>query len=201
MSRTALTLVCCAALLVGCQREMNGLPTPGSVYDTSLLTISAVEEIGGIDNLTRRVDTDEPLVDTYVTEGPCREVSDERAAFGDEWIYFRSVADTVDRRSGDPLSPIVSLVQNVIAYPDHADARAVFERHAATMADCAASGAPGHNGTVEHADDATVIWVTEGMATVFAIKDAALVSASAVAVPDAERIATEISRAILDRIA
>lgn len=201
MSRTVLALVCCAALLVSCQREVSGSPAPGSAYDSSFLSLAAIEEIGGIEHLTREVDTDEPLVDTYVTEGPCHEVSDQRTAFGDSWIYFRSVADTVDRRHGDPLSPMVSLVQNVIAYPDDDGARAVFERYVVMMAECAASGSPGLNGKVERPDGATAIWLTEGMASVFAIKDTILVSASAVAVPDAERVATEMSRAILDRIA
>lgn len=200
MSRMVLALVCCAALLVSCQREVSGSPGPGSGYDSSLLSLAAVEELGGIDHLTRAADTDEPLVDTYVTEGPCHEASDQRTAFGDDWIYFRSVADTVDRGNGDALVPMVSLVQNVIVYPDDDGARAVFERYVVTMADCAASGIPGLNGKVERPDGATAIWLTEGMASVFAVKDSTLVGASAVAVPDAERVATEISRAILDRI-
>ena len=201
MNRIVFALIWCTALLVGCQREVSGLPAPGSSYDISLLSLAAVEKIGGMDHLTREVDTDEPLVDTYLTEGPCHEVSDQRTAFGDGWIYFRSVADTVDREHGDPLAPIVSLVQNVIAYPDDDGARAVFERYVVTMGDCAASGSPGLNGKVERPDQGTAIWVTEGMASVFAIKGTVLVSASAVAVPDAERVAIDMSRAILDRIA
>jgi hypothetical protein len=68
------------------------------------------------------------------------------------------------------------------------------------MADCAALNLLGLEGTVARPLNETAVWINDGMAIVLAVKSAILVEASAVALDDNERIASEISRRILDRI-
>lgn len=102
--------------------------------------------------------------------------------------------------TADRLSPIASVAQTVIAYPDSAAAREVFDRHANTMAECAALKTPGLDGEVIRPDSRTALWLNDGMATVFAIEAATLVDVSVVALPDAARIASNVSKAITVRI-
>lgn len=199
MIRTALIVGCLTLSVLGCQRPVEGAPEPGSLVDTLPLSNSAVKDLSGFDRLTREVDSDQPTRDTYLTDGPCHAMADQHIAYGDVWTGFRSIADTADLTDG-PLSPIVSVTQNLVAYPDDAAARAVFDRQAAAMADCAALNMLGLEGAVVRPDSETAVWVNEWKATVFVIKAAFLVDVSVVALPDAERVASDISRAIVDRI-
>ncbi|MGU3653942.1 sensor domain-containing protein [Mycolicibacterium sp. A43C] len=200
MIRTVIVLLCCAAVVTACQQAVDGQPIARSAADVSILSQSVVEELSGIEDLSREVDTDQPISDTYLADGACRGVADQRAAFGNAWTSFRSVADTVPIRPDMPLAAMVSLVQNVVVYPDGAAARTVFDSYVPLMVQCADSGTLGLEGNVERRDDGTAVWVTEGMASVFAIEGSILVGTSAVAVPDAERVAIKMTRAILDRI-
>ncbi|MGW0161795.1 hypothetical protein ACWDUN_21040 [Mycobacterium sp. NPDC003323] len=103
-------------------------------------------------------------------------------------------------RSGQPPAPMVSLVQNIVAYTDGVAARTVYDRYVESMVACAASGILGDDQTVDRRDEETAVWVAGGMTSVLAIDESTLVGTSAVAVPDAEYVAIEMSRAILDRI-
>lgn len=186
-------------MLLGCQRHVDGTPEVTSFIDSLPLSLERVEQISGFDRFTREIDSDLPTPSSYLPDGPCRAMADQRIAFGDTWTGFRSVADSAEL-TGGPLSPVVSVTQNLVAYPDDAAAREVFDRHADDMAACAELNLPGLDGTVTHPDSETAVWVNDGMAIMFTIKSAIFIEASAVALPDAERIAFEISRAIIERI-
>ena len=172
----------------------------GSSVDTLPLSIAQVREISGFDRLERESDSDEPVADTYTPEGPCREAADQVVAFGDDWTVFRSVADGGDLYADRQLSPMVVVAQNVVGYPSEASAGEVFDRRLKDVRECAALDLPGLGGDVERLDDNTVRWSADGMTTVYAIESDVLVDASVVALPDADRIASEVVAAVLDRI-
>ena len=201
MTRAVLVLSLGLALvLAGCQRPVSGQPEPSSFADTLPLGLAQVREISGRDGLVRDVDTDRPVADGYIQDGPCRAVADQSRAYGEDWTAFRSVADAVDLDDGAAPGLQAVVAQHVVGYPEVAAARAVFERRFQEARACAELDIPGIGGTVTRLDDETAVWADDGLATVYAIKSAVLVDVSVVALPDEERIATDISRAILDRI-
>jgi len=201
LMRTALLRLGCALALAGCSQQVAGEPRPTSFVDTLPLSLTAVQEISGFDGLRREIDTDQPAPDTYLPEGPCHEMADQQIAFGDSWTHFRSVADTGDLEPADRLSPIVSVAQNLVAYTDDSTARKAFDHHVLSMTDCAAQNMLGLEGAIVRPDGATAVWVNGGMAIVFVIETSILIQSMVVALPYAERVATEFPRAILDRIA
>jgi PknH-like extracellular domain len=194
-----LVLVCLVVLSAACQRDVGGMPVPASVVDTLPLGLDRVRQISGFERLTREADSDQPWQGTTTLEGPCGSFSDRKVAYGETLTAFRSVTDAADLTEG-PLSPIVSITQNVAAYPSDDDARSVFDRRIEDASACAALNTPGLGGAVSRLDENMAVWGDEDIATVFAIRSSTLVETSAVGLPEAERIATEISRAILDRI-
>jgi hypothetical protein len=202
MSRGPAILGLCALLaLGGCQQQVAGKSMPTSVVDTLPLGLGLVQEISENLELEREVDTDQPTPDTYMSDGPCHEMADQRIAYGENWTAFRSVADGVELDVVFEPAPLAVVVQHIVGYPDESAARAVFDRRLGDVAACAALDLPGLGGDVERLDGSTALWNAGGMVTVFAIKSNVLVDASVVELPDAERVATEVSRAILDRIA
>jgi hypothetical protein len=194
-----LTVCCLILFVIGCQRHVAGTPESGGGVDTLPLGLAAVEEISGFDGLTREVDSDEPMPDTYLPDGPCHAMADQGLAYGATWLQFRSVADSA-KLTASRLSPVASVAQTLVAYPDAPAAQKVFDRHANTIAECAALEIPGLDGAVTRPDGRTALWLTDGMATVFAIEAATLVGVSVVALPDSARIASHVSQAIIDRI-
>jgi hypothetical protein len=126
-------------------------------------------------------------------------MADQGVAYGATWLQFRSVADSA-KLTANRLAPVASVAQTLIAYPDALAARDVFDRHANTMTECAALEIPGLAGAVTRPDSRTASWLTDGMATVFAIEATTLIAVSVVALPDAARIASDVSQAIIDRI-
>lgn len=194
-----LVLLCCVTLSVACQRVVDGAPAPASFLDTLPLGLDRVRQISDFDRLERVADSDQPWSDPTSMAGPCHALFDGRAAYGDTWSAFRRVADEADLNDG-PLSPIVSVGQYLVAYSDPDVALRVLNRRVDDATACTASNTPGLSGTVTRLDDDTAVWLTDGLATVYAVRSAILVETAVVGLPDAERIASELSHALLERI-
>ncbi|MGV0788799.1 sensor domain-containing protein [Mycolicibacterium sp. XJ2] len=198
---------------LACQRHSE--PGADDAVDRLPLSLDDVKQISGFDGFTRDVDTDRPAALTYVPDGPCQALADQRVAFGDTWIRFRSIADNGELVSGRPRTrapgpavapstvPVVaSALQTIAVYPSEVEARNVFDRRVAAMTECVGLNIPGYSGTVAHRDLDTAVYTnsTGGWAFVFVVKSAILSDVSVMALSDAERIASDISHVIIGRI-
>ncbi|KUH99469.1 hypothetical protein AU189_11635 [Mycolicibacterium acapulense] len=199
---------------LACQSHVE--PDGEDITERLPLSLEHVREISGFDEFTREVDTDEPVGDDYTPEGPCRDMADQRIVFGANWTRFKSIADSGDLPSGgrrprtsgatgDGTAPLIvpvmaTVVQNVVVYPDESAARVTFDRHVAAMEECVDLNLPHLGGTISRPNQDEVVLLNSGFVSVFSVKSTIIVDVSVVALPDAERIASAISRAILDRV-
>lgn len=192
---------------LGCQSHTDGAGS-ANTFDRLPLSLDEVKQISGFDGFIREIDTDQPAADNYGPSGPCQAIADQQIAFGEDWTQFRSIADNGNLRAGGrpraaktvPL--MAAALQNVASYPDATTAREVFDRRVTAMRKCAELNIPTYSGALSQRDPSTVVYTsgTGGMTLVFVIKSTVLVEVSILALPDAERVASDISRVILDRI-
>ncbi|KUH85781.1 hypothetical protein AU186_23965 [Mycobacterium sp. GA-1999] len=203
-------------MLSGLACQSHTEPDGEAIVERLPLSLEQVKEISGLDKFSREVDTDQPVADDYTPEGPCREMADQRTAFGANWTSFRSVADSADlptggRRprnpgaTGDGATPLIvpvmaTVVQNVVVYPDDSAARETFDRRVAAMKKCVELNLPHLGGMISQPSRDKVVLVNDGFVTVSLVKSAVVVDVSVVALPDAERVASEISQAIVERV-
>ncbi|MGV0745373.1 sensor domain-containing protein [Mycolicibacterium sp. XJ870] len=210
-------------LVLGCLVTLSALacqshaePARGNTVDLLSLSLDEVKQISGFDKFTRDVDTREPAADDYAPAGPCQSLSDDLVAFGDSWTEFRAIADSgnvdangrapstsrVTRDANTPLTvPLMAAaIQKIAVYSNDAAAREVFDRRVTAMAECAELNIPIYSGTLSQPDPTVAVYNSGGNVFVFAVKSTVVIDVSVVALPDAERIASDISRAIIERI-
>ncbi|MGB3355805.1 MAG: sensor domain-containing protein [Mycobacterium sp.] len=201
MTRRTVILACCAALVVaGCQRSVDGASTPATGLESLPLTVQDVREISGFAGFARVADDDRIVSDTATPEGPCRALFDQGAAFGDNRVDIRTVEDEGDLNAGDPAPLTTSAIQTVVTYADSDRARDAFGRRLEDMTDCAALRLEFMDGVISRPDQDTVGYLHDEWALVSAVKASVVVDVAVTVMPEAERIASEMTARILDRI-
>lgn len=198
--RPILALCWCVVLVgVACTRPVNGGTMPAEGADAFPLTVAEVRTASGLPGFTRVLDDDQAVPDGVTPSGPCRALFDSAAAFGDNRIEFRTVADEADLDTGGPLPLIASVGQTVVVYPSEDAARQTFVRRAAQLGQCSELDLPYLGGTISQPEPDTTVYRNGEWTLVSTIDSAVLVDVSVGALPESERIATEISRAIVER--
>ncbi|WP_421874787.1 sensor domain-containing protein [Mycolicibacterium wolinskyi] len=164
-----------------------------------MLSIDDVRRISGVNALERTVDTNRPKPDNNAVPA-CRALSDQGVAFGDQWTEFHSTSDNgnLDVRGVPGLMAVAGQV--VAIYPNEEAAREAFDRRIAAVEECVKLHIPFYDPAVSRPADDTAVFSGDGWSSATIVKSAVVIDAGVVALPDAERVASELAQAMADRI-
>ncbi|MFN3005966.1 sensor domain-containing protein [Mycolicibacterium wolinskyi] len=181
-----------------CRGPVATAPPPPTT-DSVVLSIDDVRRISGVNALERTVDTNRPKPDNNAVPA-CRALSDQGVAFGDQWTEFHSTSDNgnLDVRGVPGLMAVAGQV--VAIYPNEEAAREAFDRRIAAVEECVKLHIPFYDPAVSRPADDTAVFSGDGWSSATIVKSAVVIDAGVVALPDAERVASELAQAMADRI-
>ncbi|OFB38173.1 hypothetical protein BA059_15245 [Mycolicibacterium sp. (ex Dasyatis americana)] len=164
-----------------------------------VLSLDDVRQISGFDQFDRNFESDKPTTDDNAVPA-CRPLTDQGVAFGDRWTEFRAVSDDGDLDVGGQLDLMAVAGQVVAVYPNEAAARAVFDQRIAAVEECVKLQIPYYDPVISNPDANTAVFHADGWSSATIVKSTVVVEASVVALPEAERVASEMARTMADQV-
>lgn len=199
MIRTCAAAFCCLTLLVAaCGTDASQPPATVQNTNPSAAKTLSVDEVRNITGVTGFHDIPELNVTTPApvpdTPDPCRAVFDPPTVFGSDWNKFVAAGYGADLDA--PVLPVIADVRQAIAvYPDATTAQATFDRLAASVPGCIATGTGYYRRTAESPDPNTLILSSaqaDGAHSAYRLTGTALINSSALGLPNSERVALEV---------
>lgn len=204
--RTPLGIGCCVAVVAsGCGHATTTAGKTSSApvdVNALIIGIDEVAQIAGVDDLRASPTKHQPS--HYPKAGappPCQPPYQDDLSFATGWMQYRAEAYAGATSPGPGQANVMAdILQSVAVYQDAGAARAQFDRVESLLKACAALGDPSFDYGVYKPDDATLYGSADSAPFGYRVKATVLVKVTALRLPDAGQVRSEVLQHISDRI-
>ncbi|MGV0676889.1 sensor domain-containing protein [Mycolicibacterium fortuitum] len=199
MIRTHVAALCGLTVLVtscGTDLSTESARTPSAhSTEATVLSVEEVRSISGVVGFHEVPELNATAPPTVPdTPEPCRAVFDPPTVFGTDWKRFRAAGYATQLDT--PILPTLTDVRQMVAvYPDSAAAQATFDRLAAAVPNCIATGIDFYDRAVAKPDPNTLLlndYEADGAYDAYRLTGTMLIHSSAFGLPDSQRVTVAV---------